>query len=496
MQKFRLLVILMAFAIFFVTTACSNDESSTGAKESGDKDSSYKIKVAYMNFGTNLEDLPQVQEEINKITKEKINATVELESIGVSAWANQSNLMLTGGEKLDLILSTSVLGNYALQAVRGQFLALDDLLESNGQDILNVFSEDVLDGTRVDGKIYAIPSVREWGADYGFIMRKDIVDKYNIDLSQVKTYEDLTNVFKIVKENEPDLTPIVNVGNGATGSRLGGMYDSLGDGFGVINYHGDPNKVINLFEDQDYIDQIKLTRAWYEAGYLMKDAATSKETAANLIKANKGFGYFNNLKPGFEAQESRLTGHEMVSVSLSDSYMATTGATAFGMSIARNSENPEKAMDFLNLLYSDKDIMNLLANGIEGKHYSLNSDGFISLPEGVEDSRYVFNNWMIGNNYLTYVWEGDEPDHWENLKKFNDAMIKSPAYGFTFEVDPVKTEIAACTNVLNQYQDGLGSGTLDPEKSLVEFNEKLKAAGLDKIIAEKQRQYDEWLKKQ
>jgi len=497
MKKTRLMVkvFFLVLVTILVTTACSS-KSSTDTTQSGDKGSGYKIKMAYVSTGTNLDDLLQVQDEINKITKKKINATVELEPIGVSAWDNQSKLMVASGEKLDLILSTSIFGNYALQAARGEFVPLDDLLKSHGKGILKVFSEDVLEGTKVNGKIYAIPSVRELGADYGFIMRKDIVDKYHIDLSKVKTYEDLTDVFKIVKENEPNLIPIVNAGSAATDSRLGGMYDSLGDGFGAINYHGDPKKIINLYEDKDYIDQIHLTRKWYEAGYIMKDAATSKETAANIVKANKGFGYFNNLKPGFEAQESRLTDHEMVAVTLSDSYMATSGATAFGMSISKNSENPEKSMEFLNLLYSDKEIMNLLANGIEGKHYTQNSDGTISLPEGIKESKYVFNNWEVGNNFLTSVWKGDDLDHWKQLQSFNDSMIKSPAYGFTFDVNQVKSEIAACQNVVNQYRDGLGSGTLDPDKTLVEFNKKLKAAGLDKIIKEKQKQYDKWMKKQ
>jgi putative aldouronate transport system substrate-binding protein len=60
-------------------------------------------------------------------------------------------------------------------------------------------------------------------------------------------------------------------------------------------------------------------------------------------------------------------------------------------------------------------------------------------------------------------------------------------------VDPVKTELAAATNVINQYKVGLESGTLDPALT-AEFNAKLKTAGLDKIIAEKQKQIDAWAK--
>ncbi len=173
--------------------------------------------------------------------------------------------------------------------------------------------------------------------------------------------------------------------------------------------------------------------------------------------------------------------------------MFTVGATSVMMSIARNSQNPEKAMEFMNLLYTDADVMNLIANGIEGKHYVVNDEGTISLPEGVTESNYVFGQWQIGNNFLTHPWEGNDPNYWEQMMEHNNNAIVSPAFGFTFNPDPVKTEIAAATNVLNQFRVGLESGTLDPAKSFPEFNEKLKSAGLDKILAEKQRQYDEWV---
>jgi len=37
------------------------------------------------------------------------------------------------------------------------------------------------------------------------------------------------------------------------------------------------------------------------------------------------------------------------------------------------------------------------------------------------------------------------------------------------------------------------TGSVDPESKLPEFIEKLKVAGIDKIIEEKQNQLDEWV---
>jgi putative aldouronate transport system substrate-binding protein len=475
-----------------VLAGCSK-ESSSGKQEDSGKGEPYEVSMAYITF-TKIDDLPLVQEEINKIVKEKINATIKLVPINGANYQQQTNLMLTGNEKLDLLVTSSFFG-YNTQAAKGQLVALDDLLKSHGKGVLEILPEHLLEGNKVNGEIFGIPSMRDWGSYYGFIMRKDIVEKHNIDLSQVKTFTDLEAVFKIVKENEPSLTPIVNTGQGSTVTSVlaGGKFDVLGDNLGAVSFNTE--KMVNMFEEPEYVEAAELARKWFQDGYILKDSATSQEASANIVKAGKGFGYFSHMKPGFEVQEKGITGHEMVSVKLSDVYSYTDAATGFNMSIARNSQNPEKAMEVINLLYTDKDVMNLLANGIEGKHYAVKPEGVISLPEGVTESNYVFGQWQIGNNFLTYPWEGNDPDYWEQMKQHNDSAIFSPAFGFTFNPDPVKTEIAAAMNVLNQYRVGIETGTLDPGKSLPEFNKKLKDAGLEKIIAEKQKQYDEWKKK-
>ena len=102
--------------------------------------------------------------------------------------------------------------------------------------------------------------------------------------------------------------------------------------------------------------------------------------------------------------------------------------------------------------------------------------------------------WMFGNEFLTKVWQGNPTDIWEQMKKFNSSAVISKAAGFTYDPTPIKTEIAALTGVWTQYKLGLESGTVDPDKTYPEFLQKLKAAGIDKVIAVKQKQLDAWAK--
>jgi putative aldouronate transport system substrate-binding protein len=477
------------------TSGNTTNETAGNEQKNDSKDSEapYEVVMAYM-VGTNAPDLQLVQDEINKISKEKINATVKLVPINFSAWNQQVNLMMSGSEKLDLLVTASGF-NYSGQVAKGQLLPLDDLLESNGQGIKGVVTPEYLDGSRVNGKLYGITGLREFAADWGGVFNKALLDKYNLDLSTVKTWEDLGPILDTIHKNEPTIAPLGEQAQNQTIATvmLSGIYDMLGDTPGVLRYDSKDMKLENIFETKEYADALALVRKWYQAGYIMKDLATSPEIGPNLVKNDKLFGYVANLKPGFEAQESRASSKEMAGLRLTEPLMGSGAFNGFMMSISKNSQNPEKAMEFMSLLYTDAEILNLLDWGIEGKHYEKKDDNIIGQPAGVTgDTGYSFYFWEIGNAFMTYIWEGNDPQVWEKTKEFNDSAIKSPAIGFTFSADPVKTEVAAVTNALNQYKFAIETGTIDPVKNLPEFNAKLKAAGIDKIIAEKQKQLDAW----
>lgn len=499
MKRQSAILFVVMLAISLLVTACGGNnnaaDSSQAEQAENEGGASGKepvaLTMAYLNLG-NAADVQLVEDEINKIAAAKINVTLDLMPIDIAAWQQQTNLLLAGNEKLDLIVSSSFFG-YSSQVAKGQLIALDELLEQYGPDIQQVMDSELYNSTRINGEIYGVPSIKDSAQDFGMIMRQDLIDKYNIDLTAVKTWEDLGDkVFKVIKENEPGIVPLAAAQSSTPAySIYMPLVDHLGDRLGVIPFDEQEMKVQNLYEMDLYTDTLNLVRAWYEQGYILQDAATTQETPANLVKADKALGYLSNMKPEYEKQESKLTGYEMVGVRLSDVVMHSNAGNGWMMSIARNSSEPERAMELMNLLYTDADIMNLLTLGIEGKHYVKNEDGTVKLPEGVAETGYLFNQWEIGNNFLTSVWEGTASDIWEQTKSFNQSAKVSPALGFTFDQSPVKTEVAAVTNVENQYRVGFETGTLEPAM-LDRFVKDLQAAGIDKIVAEKQKQLEEW----
>jgi putative aldouronate transport system substrate-binding protein len=149
---------------------------------------------------------------------------------------------------------------------------------------------------------------------------------------------------------------------------------------------------------------------------------------------------------------------------------------------------------FLDMMYTNKDLVNTLIWGIEGKHYVKVSDNVIRYPDGLDSSTvgYTMNSLTTSNPFIAYTLEGEDPNIAQTIQQWNAAAKKSAALGFTFNASEVQNELTAIGNVLQQYQRVLETGSVDPKQMLPEFISQLKAAGIDRVIEQKQSQLDAW----
>lgn len=514
-MKRKLSCIALALSLILSVSACGSKDSApastSGAAETAaqsttaDKaEPAAELSMAFLTFGNTPKDMNKVVDEISKISKQKINATLKVEPISIGAYSQQIKLKLASNEKLDLV-ATGTLGNGTVfdfngQTKNGQLLAMDELLDKYGSETKKIMSEYLVAG-KVDGKQYAIPTLRDEGQGIGLFMRKDLVDKYKIDITKVKTLDDAEAVFKTIKDGEKGISPLM-YGQDSINTLVTSVtfpsFDYMGDWFGVLMNASDSSlKLQNLFETPEYANLVKTARKWYTAGYVLPSIATAQDGAYSQLKSGKIFSFFQATKPGIDQQVSLQSGTEVVHAEIYAPVTTTSTVSGFMWGIPASSKNADKAMQFLNLMYTDKDIVNLFDWGIEGKHYEKAADGSIDYPQGVDakTTGYGLNEgFQFGNQFLSYIWKGDSQDLWKQLDEFNKSAVKSKALGFTFNASKVKTEYTAVSNAWNQYQRGLEDGTVDPDKTLAAFNKKLKDSGIDKVIAEKQAQLDAWAK--
>ena len=156
-------------------------------------------------------------------------------------------------------------------------------------------------------------------------------------------------------------------------------------------------------------------------------------------------------------------------------------------------------MRFMDMMYKDGRIINLLVFGIEGKHYVVVDEeaGIISYPEGVtaQTTTYSYGFGLFGmqiNNYVMGQSTKEEDLAWNEIALKN----KMKSYGFCYDATAMTNQIIAVEAVIAEYTPALTTGSADLETTYAEFLSKLEANGINDIIADKQAQFDAWLEQQ
>jgi putative aldouronate transport system substrate-binding protein len=512
MKKFLSLLLILVLCTSLV--ACSNSkdtkENNTGdstdtANVTEGAEAKEEIQNVVFTFpvGQIVDGIKQVENELNKILEPKINVHVTLYPITWSDYTNQVGLMMTGGDQIDCV---TVTGNFSQLVAKNQLMAMDSYVDTYATGAKDAVGADFLKAATVNGSLYEMPTLNGKAAVLSIALDKKILDASGISLANLKqasTFEEycanldeLTKIFEQIKAANPDKVCLAPTATGDLQfTRVVPGSDGLGDGYGILSLDG--TKVYNYYESEEYKTLLGYAHDWYQKGYILSDAATTTETSNTYLGSGRVAGYFITGEDGQAEQITNATGVEVEVVKLVQPTIQTGVVNSFGFGISSTSKNPEATAKFINEMYTNPDVVNLLDWGVEGTHYVKNSDGTVGFPEGVDatNTSYGLNeDWLFGNQFIGYIWgEGRDTTIYARLDANNKSANYSKALGFTYDSTPVSAELTAVINVYNEYGKGLDTGTLDPATDLPKYIEAMKAAGIDTIIAEKQKQLDAWI---
>ena len=499
-MKKRILAAMLTLSMVVSMTACGNSEaggSKDSAKNNGNGDEPYTVTMV-LN-GSTQPDEERIEQKINEILEPELNANLDIVVLPWASASQQLQLMLSGDEKIDVFYTQATNAVQYMNA--GQIIDMSELIDKYGTNIKQIYGEDIAKINQIEGFVYGVPNQIERGSIPAVFMRKDLVEKYNIDTSQIKEPKDLESVFETVKAGEPDMTMLYSINDGDTPVTRLFRGDNLSDNnyLGVLMDQTNSTKLENFFATDWFKDTTTMLYNWYQKGYISQDAGTNTENWRTVCKAGNLFSLFFAYHPGTPVEFESSTGYDFEIVPFyNEPIINSSSYNGVTFSIAQNSENPEKTMEVLDYIYGSSEIMNLLNWGEQDKDYVIEDadNGIINFPEGITSDNAGYNlnlGWEWPNQFIAYKWTGSDPQLWEKMEEFNGSAKSSKAVGFLFDSSNCSSEIAALSNIVKQYSGALYSGSGDPDELIPELLEALDDAGINEVIQAKQEQLDAFL---
>ena len=499
-MKKRILAAMLTLSMVVSMTACGNSDaggSKDSAKNNGNGDEPYTVTMV-LN-GSTQPDEERIEQKINEILEPELNANLDIVVLPWASASQQLQLMLSGDEKIDVFYTQATNAVQYMNA--GQIVDMSELIDKYGTNIKQIYGEDIAKINQIEGFVYGVPNQIERGSIPAVFMRKDLVEKYNIDTTQIKEPKDLESVFETVKAGEPDMTMLYSINDGDTPVTRLFRGDNLSDNnyLGVLMDQTNSTKLENFFATDWFKDTTTMLYNWYQKGYISQDAGTNTENWRTVCKAGNLFSLFFAYHPGTPVEFESSTGYDFEIVPFyNEPIINSSSYNGVTFSIAQNSENPEKTMEVLDYIYGSSEIMNLLNWGEQDKDYVIEDadNGIINFPEGITSDNAGYNlnlGWELPNQFIAYKWTGSDPQLWEKMEEFNGSAKSSKAVGFLFDSSNCSSEIAALSNIVKQYSGALYSGSGDPDELIPELLEALDDAGINEVIQAKQEQLDAFL---
>jgi putative aldouronate transport system substrate-binding protein len=254
----------------------------------------------------------------------------------------------------------------------------------------------------------------------------------------------------------------------------------------------DPNhKVVYTLEQPDVREIFEYMHKWYKDGIINPDAAVSVENFKGLIfMTAQGW-------PGADAVWEAQQGveqydiHQFVGPNLStDSIQGSLNC------ISANSRYKNESLKLLELANTDPLFRDMLAYGIEGRHFN-----YVTRPGGSTPGvvKNINTNWPLSayqqaTFFSMSTTDTQAPDQWQKVRENDSSAKPSPILGFSLDRSSILNELSNCRQVWDRYGRELLSGTSDPAVVIPQIKKDLEAVGFNKVLAEAQRQIDEFLK--
>lgn len=427
-------------------------------------------------------DNAMVLAEVNKLLEERYKLKLDTVFIDSGSYGQKMNAMNSAGETYDLACLGSSNSFYS-NVSNGCLADLTELLPKYAPKTFASMGKDTWQCVTHDDKIYAVPNWQIQAKSTALFIDKAVLDMAGMSIDEINTINDFETYLEKVAALNTDVNFFPQAWEQF--SYAYGIQPLMIGKVAAVRFkeEGKPT-IFNMFETEEFKEYVKLREKWVDNGWVTDEY--SPGTSYTTLR--RSLGSLGVYTPGADVTISKNKGYPMVMTQLSDAVFASDTVNAALTGVSATSKHPEKALEMIEVMNTDKEIYNMMLYGIEGKHYTKIGENKIRLVEG---SQYdIINYFNIGSQANSYLIEGQPDNLIEATREINDTAYVSPTNSINFDTSRIESEIANCTTVVNEQLLMIDRGIAE-EGALEKFIKDLKASGADKIIEELQRQVDQ-----
>ena len=509
----RIGAIAVLTAMVCSVTACGTKTAeSAGAPETTGKSSAGSTegtgsaeapkKMRYVAPGSDWEKEDEIIGLVNeKLQREGVNIEVELVRIPWDAWDQKVNLMLSTGEEFELLHVMQDRKSATVLRSQNAIQPLNDYLD-NFPDLKETLSERWPEFT-VNGEILAVPVKPNYyiSRDYGRIFyRQDIFEK-----AGGKVPETVDEVIELAQKMQDILmedtgekcyTWLHTLSRPATW--LHRSYEEapfiVDNTMGIAKCNMD-GTVDSFYESDIFKRDCETYQKMYELGLIDPDILTTdSEDRSNAADYGKFIFGFETIDYQSESTMTKNVGAYMGDFWLNPELGNVEYFGIYnGNAVPVSCKDPNVPLSFLNWLYGDAENYQLFMYGVEGETYKKVDDNMMETIFGADGKPlYKYDDWQMGNaDYRLYDATATETLMKMYTTPVTGTNVRTPLVGFNFDPINVSNEVANLTNEIITSIYPIKFGVVDYDDNIDQAIQRLKAAGLDKVLEEYSKQYKE-----
>jgi ABC-type glycerol-3-phosphate transport system substrate-binding protein len=514
----RFSIVFLALLMCMALISCGGSRQASGSSGTSDFKSPSPLYAGYdlgqpmtvsvyFFSSTEAKDLPEIIARANSdYFKPILNTEIDLIMISTADRATKYPLLLAGGDDVDIIF-TAPWSYYDEESAKGSFVEMTpDFLTKWMPNVYKTQLQVSWEQCRTQGKVYGIPTSRA-GWDYKFcLIREDLREKYN--LPAVDSWNTLEQYEFTVSKNEAG---VPGYAAAATTWELMNVY--LEDRNVLLTtqpvyfaweYKGvdpAPEDLIFLYTSPWYMDYARAMRRWMDEGVWSRNVMNNTVAVRDAFVQGKSATMFWNATLFSIGQTLESNGFGTAGF-----YDISPNALVRRMSfnnnmwaIASTSERQERAALVIDLMKTNNDLVWLLKGGIDGRHYIRQPNNtYVGGPDAVN---YPYNFWTWALDFpqdLRQAYTATTPAQQIQIQdNLDDRTSDLNIDGFRVNLGSIQSEWAVISALVLEYRASFECGIFgnQTEAKLVEFQNKLRAAGVDRVTTLVRNDYAEYLKK-